>query len=289
MHSSWDPASKDWETKYHALATACDSMRTAIDTNDGKLVSVQADLDLWKAKCLAAAADVKTTKDERDAKLKIIQAEVDGWRTNYFDALRTATDERGKTLAMAQSEVDAWKVRSLTADNERDSAQRALLDVRAELAEQANATQTELAQWTAKATAWDAERNRHKIQAACNATLISQLQSNFPNLESKLRNADTELERLKTALQESNAQNNALVTALEELKKRDSAAARYPKVSPMFISREWSSMRGLALSADVFFFFFVQRSRRLRIPRTSLHHRRPLAAVRRHVDFPDEH
>ncbi|KAJ7108681.1 hypothetical protein C8R44DRAFT_803343 [Mycena epipterygia] len=244
--------SNEWKAKYHALETERDSLKSAVDTHDGKLAAVQADLDGSKAKCLAAEGDLKAANDESDGKLLTMQRELDEWKGKCLAAeaeLKTVADEREAKLTAAQADMDTWKARSLTADNERDSAQSALRAAYAKLVEHLDNTKTQLAQWTAKAAAWEVERTRHKNQTARNAALISQLQStDLPRLKTQLHDVEKERDQLRASLQTENAQalarNNALVAELEELKKKYSAATTSPRPSSsMFIKARTTPLR----------------------------------------------
>ncbi|KAJ7461747.1 hypothetical protein B0H11DRAFT_2198605 [Mycena galericulata] len=231
--------SDEWKTKFHAMETERDSLKIAIDTSDGNLVSAQGDLEVWKGRCVAAEANLKTANDESDAKLLSMQTEVDEWKAKCLVAeaeLKTVTDEGNDKLAAAQSEVDMWKARSLTADGERDSAQGSLREANAKHAEELDATKSELADWETKNAAWNAERNRHKSQTARNAALITQLKSTqIPELEARLLEAEMERDELKASLESENAkalvQNNALRAELEEMRRKVAAPTSPPKLS----------------------------------------------------------
>ncbi|KAJ7774465.1 hypothetical protein DFH07DRAFT_937109 [Mycena maculata] len=268
--SSARAESNEWKAKHQAVETERDSLKSDVATSDGMRVSAEAALEVWKAKSLAAEADLKTAKDESDTKLSTMQAAVDEWKAKCLAAgtdlktakdesdvkllamqtavgesearcfaaeeeLKTAKKEGENTLAVAQAEVDTWKTRSLAADKERDAAQSALRDASAKHADESDTMKTELTQWEARGVTWDAERTRHKTQSARNAALITQLKSDIPKLETRLREAETERDQLRVSLATENEQSltriNALVAEAEELKKKLSALPAPPKPS----------------------------------------------------------
>ncbi|KAJ7031960.1 hypothetical protein C8F04DRAFT_1235623 [Mycena alexandri] len=235
----------DWKTKYQTVETERDSLKTVIDVNAKELVSTQTDLSLWKAKHLAAEADLETAKEDSGGELGKLQVEVDEWKKKCLaleEGMKVAVDEikseketLRSELAAIQSEADSWKTKVLAADTDRDTAQSALRDANTESLELADTAKTDLAEWTAKAAAWEIERSRHKNQTARNAALITQYKSEIPKLEAKLRDVETERDQLKEALQAENVQASAKKALLTELKKEEkklatAAAGNSPKI-----------------------------------------------------------
>ncbi|KAJ7666011.1 hypothetical protein DFH06DRAFT_264979 [Mycena polygramma] len=252
--------SDEWKAKYEAIEAERDSLKTALETSEGKLASALAhgttlevaaeaakkesdgklqtareELDEWRTNCIAAEAELKTAKDEGAATLAALQSEVDTWKARSGTAesdLKTATDEGAVTLAAVRSEVEIWKARSVTAEadlktskddgaaalaavhsevetwktrsgiaeGERDSTQSELQAANTKLTEHLDTAKTGLAEWTAKAAAWDAERTRHKSQTERNASLITRLQSELAKLKAKLESLETERDQLKSAV-----------------------------------------------------------------------------------------
>ncbi|KAJ7689405.1 hypothetical protein B0H17DRAFT_636797 [Mycena rosella] len=200
-----------WKAKSENMETERDSLKTAIETNDG----VQAELDVWKAKFLAVEGDIKAATDESNGKLRSLQAQADGWKVKFLAAMavvKAATDDK----SAADAEVEAWKGRALDAGN-------ALEAEKTRMTGYLDASRAELAQWESKAASWQTERTRHKTQAARNAALITQLQATSTNLEGQLRDAETERSQLKATLQAGETQYVALQNELEEAKKLHAA------------------------------------------------------------------
>jgi predicted nucleic acid-binding Zn-ribbon protein len=207
-------------------------LKLAQDKNEEDLGKVQGEVDEWKNKFHAAEAKLTTATNQSNATLRTTQAELDDWKDKCLALeaeLKIEAEKMRVDLETVQSEMETWKTRSLAAEVERDSAQTALRDATAQIPSDADTAKTDLAAWEAKATAWDAERKRHKNQTARNAALISQFQVDVPKLEAKLHDAESERDKLKETLQAENTQalakNNALTAELEELKKMYAAQA----------------------------------------------------------------
>ncbi|KAJ7118632.1 hypothetical protein C8R43DRAFT_87506 [Mycena crocata] len=233
LQASAQTESSTWKAQYEALKTERDSLKIMTGTSVAKLATVQADLDLWKGKCLTAEA----AKKESDGKSKQLEMKVDKWKTKYRAAqanVKTATDEGGDALTAAMAEVDRWKKRSLATDSERDSVQSDLRDADAKLTAELETSRATNAQWEAKAASWDAERKRHKTQAARNIALVTQLQQEVLRLETRIRAVEEERDRLLPTDNTQATENKDLMAEGEDLLKTEVCGQK--KKSPVISS-----------------------------------------------------
>ncbi|KAJ7847899.1 hypothetical protein B0H14DRAFT_2583290 [Mycena olivaceomarginata] len=187
--------------RYTNASTERDHLKRTVALRDATLES---ETDRWSAERAKLEADLK---EEQAKAVALITTLAELQKQNQ------ATNAR---LLTAESESKDWEVKYHALDTEYQS----LADVKADLVEQAQAAKTELAQWTTKATVWEADQRQHEDQTA----RLSQLQSELLRLESLLRDANAERHRLETTLREDNAralaENDTLAAELKELKRK---------------------------------------------------------------------
>ncbi|KAF7351347.1 hypothetical protein MSAN_01566200 [Mycena sanguinolenta] len=258
-----------WKSK--CLAAQAD-LKTLRD-GERNLRALQAEGEKWRTKCLQLEADLKTATEEKEKGLANAQLEMNKLTAKglanianvkkTMEGIKNARDESNEKLRASRAEVDEWKRKFLlaqanlnVAEDEKNSLanlQTSLQKDKTKLEEDLKAAKTELADWTAKAVAWDTERKQRESQTIPTSTLISQPRSEVPELRTKLQEVEMERDSLKAAQEADNAlalaNNNLLMAELEDLRKKHNpvVATGAPKTSSsMFIkSRQAPARTGL--------------------------------------------
>ncbi|KAJ7247895.1 hypothetical protein B0H12DRAFT_733747 [Mycena haematopus] len=217
--------SEGWKGKYSAAETERDALKRSLSTTQETLACARTDLDMWKykcatskddsanlrlsqaevdswkTKCLQIEAELKTAREEKERGLAQLQSDLDE-RTAAEADLKKARDESDAKLSTLQTEVGRWRTKFLqveaalktalanlkTAQDEKNlhaTAQATLLANTTRLEDALKTANTELADWTAKAAAWDTEGKRHKPKPR--ATPRSLRSSRLRSLSSRLR------------------------------------------------------------------------------------------------------
>ncbi|KAJ7817101.1 hypothetical protein B0H14DRAFT_3474859 [Mycena olivaceomarginata] len=142
--------------RYTNASAERDHLKRTVALRDATLES---ETGHWSAERTKLEADLK----EEQAKVAALTA--------ALSELRNEEQAINARLLTAQSESRDWEAKYHALETEFDS----LTDVKVNLAEQADAAKTELAQWTIKAAAWDADQRQHKDQTARSTAFISPL------------------------------------------------------------------------------------------------------------------